>query len=97
MRQPGSASSSEIERRSKQLSTKRTRSWTRRRDAGSLVLLALAAIVAILVHLVFSDPAWSAATAGVFWAALAGIVAWALKRLGVGAEAVRLIKAVRGR
>ncbi|MBJ7597789.1 MAG: hypothetical protein JF922_06855 [Candidatus Dormibacteraeota bacterium] len=28
---------------------------------------------------------------------MAGVVAWALKWLGVGAEALRLIKAVRGK
>jgi hypothetical protein len=37
------------------------------------------------------------ATACVFLVALVGIVAWSLKQLGVGAEALRLIKAVRGK
>jgi hypothetical protein len=69
----------------------------RRRDATCLALLIAVVIGAFAAHLVFSDPAWSAATAGVFWAAMAGIVAWALKGLGVGAEALRLIKAVRGK
>lgn len=93
MRYQCSAGRRELERRSRRSLPRRAPS----ESTSCLLLLAAAAIGACAARLAFSDPAWSTATAAVFWVALAGVVAWALKRLGVGAEALRLIKAVRGK
>jgi len=53
--------------------------------------------IAAFAHLILSDPAWSAATTSMASGALAGMVAWALARLGGIEEALRPIRTIRGK